>query len=350
MVPVPDTDSVDTVNSGTSLPITTEPGTLTSGKTLIDRKAGNQKLAFTWSQMEPGDTQGTDRPEWGFGESQDMSKHMGIFLKKQTPSQPKKVSERCKLGKEKEARRERAMRWDKIKKEQAEAKENRKVDWSEREINKVKTKTCDDKKDSSINPELAAFVLDLDEVVWVLEHHFQNSSNAFVFDLDDFVSDLEERLPSSKSSQEKVTPRRRGGANGDSDYPLEDLLESKKESAKINTGIAIQVAAQLVHSVRLRHILPNLADGNCALESVCDQLNSTRSDEFIGLGSTTFPTPSTLRDAAVQCLRDNKAIMTQIGYMATRRQWENDLRELQQNGVSDTQAGDLFIPAVAMES
>ena len=200
MVPVPDTDSVDTVNSGTSLPITTEPGTLSSGKTLIDRKAGNQKFAFTWSQMEPGDTQGTDRPEWGFGESQDMSKHMGIFLKKQTPSQPKKVSERCKLGKEKEARRERAIRWDKIKKEKAEAKENTKVDWSETEINKVKIQTCPDKKYSSINPEPAAFVLDLDEVVRVLNCLLQNSSDAYVFDLDDFVSDLEKLLPSSKSS------------------------------------------------------------------------------------------------------------------------------------------------------
>ena len=65
MVPVPDTDSVDTVNSGTSLPITTKPGTLTSGKTLVDRKAGNQKFGFTY--VEPGDTKGTDRPEWGFG-------------------------------------------------------------------------------------------------------------------------------------------------------------------------------------------------------------------------------------------------------------------------------------------
>ena len=117
------------------------------------------------------------------------------------------------------------------------------------------------------------------------------------------------------------------------------MLEAKKESAKINTDIAIQVAAQLEHSVGLRHILPNLADGNCALESVCDQINSTRRDEFIGLGSQTFPTPSTLRDAVVQCLRENKHIMTQIGYAGTIIDWENDLRQLQQNGVWDTQAG-----------
>ena len=266
-----------------------------------------------------------------------MSKHMGIFLKKQTPSQPEKVSKRCKLGKEKEARRERAKRWDEIRKEKAEAKEKTKLQWCEQ-----------DKKDSTFNPDNAAFVLDLDEVVRRLEFLLQNSSNAFVFDLDDFVSDLEELLPSSKSSQENVTPRRRGGANGDSDYPLEDLLESKKESAKINTDIAIQVAAQLEHSVRLRHILPNLADGNCALESVCDQLNSTRRDEFIGLGSPIFPTPSTLRDAVVKCLRENKHIMTQIGYTGTTWEWENDLRQLQKNGVWDTEAGDLVIPAVAM--
>ena len=346
-VPVPKTDSVDPVKSGTSLPITTTPGTLTSGKTLVDRKAGNQKFSFTYWDTD-GDTKDTDRPEWGFGESKDMSKHMGIFLKKETPSQPKKVSRRSKLGKEKEARREKAMRWDKIKKTKAEAKEKTKLGWSEPKINQVNVNTCPDKKDSSMNPVPAAFVLDLDEVVRVLEHLLQNSYDAFVFDLEDFVSDLEVLLPPIKSSQEKVIPRRRGGANGDSDYALEDMLEAKKESAKINTDRAIKVAAQLAHSVKLRHIVPNLADGNCALESVCDQLNSTRSGEFLGLGSQKFPTPSTLRDAVVQCLRDNKEIMTQFGFWGTKSEWENELRKLQQNGVWDTQAGDLVIPAVAM--
>ena len=128
------------------------------------------------------------------------------------------------------------MRWDEIKKEKAESKENTRLQWCKPEINQGKLKTCPDKKDSSINPEPAAFVLDLDEVVRVLERLLQNSSDAFVFDLDDFVSDLEELLPSSKSSQEKFTPRRRGGANGDSEYALEDMLEAKKESSKINTS------------------------------------------------------------------------------------------------------------------
>ena len=49
----------------------------------------------------------------------------------------------------------------------------------------------------------------------------------------------------------------------------------------------------------------------------------------------------------VQCLRDNKNIVAQIGFLGTISEWENDLRQLQQNGVWNTQAGDLVITAVA---
>ena len=39
------------------------------------------------------------------------------------------------------------------------------MDWSEPKIDKLKIKTCPEKKDSLINPVPDAYVLDIDEIV-----------------------------------------------------------------------------------------------------------------------------------------------------------------------------------------
>ena len=146
-------------------------------------------------------------------------------------------------------------------------------------------------------------------------------------------------------------PRRRGGAADTTGIPVEARLENLQLAVEAMTRSAVEVAAYPDHAISVRHVIPNLASGNCAPESVTDQLNNTRNcdsnRDFADYGAGRFPGPDDLRAAVVVDLLSNETAQARVGYLGKDERWAAELQQLRQPGEWDTDLGDLFVLGIA---
>ena len=99
---------------------------------------------------------------------------------------------------------------------------------------------------------------------------------------------------------------------------------------------AVELAA--FHNIRVHPSIPNMARGNCAFESITDQINVSRRGEFNDTGQ--FPDHKALRFKVFD-LASNTMAKTKFGYNT------EDLNNLLIDGHWDSAVGDLVIPGIA---
>ena len=101
-------------------------------------------------------------------------------------------------------------------------------------------------------------------------------------------------------------------------------LENLKLAVDKMVAIAVQVAAHPTHNIQLRHVIPNLANGNCAPEACTDQINHR--PDFATFGAGQFRDPQELRDAVVSDMEGNNIAFNWAGYIDRgRNRWLEDL-------------------------
>ena len=100
---------------------------------------------------------------------------------------------------------------------------------------------------------------------------------------------------------------------------------------------AVEVAA--FHNIRVHPSIPNMARGNCAFESIIDQINVSRRGEFNDAGQ--LLDHMALRYKVVFDLASNTMAKNKFGYKT------EDLNNLLVDGHWDSAVGDLVIPGIA---
>ena len=140
-----------------------------------------------------------------------------------------------------------------------------------------------------------------------------------------------------KIKKESPWPYRlRGGADGDKS--VEQSLLNVEESVKPMINKAIANAAS--HGISLHHGVGNLANGNCAFESVIDNI-STRSC----FGETYNGTPDYYRYAWMSEIE--RIAFDDWNSGLSKDEWKESWGVLKQSRVHEHNFGDLIIPGIA---
>ena len=133
----------------------------------------------------------------------------------------------------------------------------------------------------------------------------------------------------------------------------EKVKIGKDESiGRMIADIAIIAAATNPgYEIDFVHLIPNLANGNCAAEAVTDQLNNSRNSDtnsdFSTCGAGRFEDPQALRAAVVDDLTKNRLAQTKVGKSDDPEGYRKEVEQLKVPGVWNIEAGDLFLPGIA---
>ena len=133
----------------------------------------------------------------------------------------------------------------------------------------------------------------------------------------------------------------------------EKVKIGKDESmGRMIADIAIIAAATNPgYEIDFVHLIPNLANGDCAAEAVTDQLNNSRNSDtnsdFSTCGAGRFEDPQALRAAVVDDLTKNRLAQTKVGKSDDPEGYRKEVEQLKVPGVWNIEAGDLFLPGIA---
>ena len=129
-----------------------------------------------------------------------------------------------------------------------------------------------------------------------------------------------------------------GGYGNDDQISIEQYLENLKDSTSPMINRAMENAE--FHGIHLHHGVSNMANGNCAFESIIDSI-STRTcfrESFDG-------TPDYWRNVWMTTI-ENIAFEDWHGNMSLE-EWEAEFKLLKQSGTYEVSLGDLIIPGIA---
>jgi hypothetical protein len=161
--------------------------------------------------------------------------------------------------------------------------------------------------------------------------------NSIIESILDSVTNIMEPTDTVSEPTNKL-PRMRGGA-------LEDDIQEREETARHIASIAISSA--VYHGIKLKHPVPNRANGDCAFESCLDQVNATRKETFKDVGAGRFEYPYNLRNAVVDDLKENITAMGFTTYRERPDDYKKELNKLYKDGIWTIEVADLVIPGIA---
>ena len=139
-------------------------------------------------------------------------------------------------------------------------------------------------------------------------------------------------------SRDNFWPYRLKGGADSNEVEIQNYLSTLQQSTSIMVNKAIENAK--FHGINMHHGVPNMADGNCAFESIIDNI-STRScfeERFEG-------TPDHWRSVWMSIIQ-KIAYNEWHGNMSHER-WNAEFEILKQSRTYEVQLGDLVVPGIA---